>query len=142
MMSSRSSWRSGASSRSRRILPDRGDPRGAGAAAEPPARDLRHARMRVPVAHDVGRKPRSGVAPGWPAFAADGHSSCRRQRQELPSRHAGRDLDLRAVGDDRLLQQPGSQCAQLQPGRLVRDLRHRNSRRERLSEDRRPKKKS
>ena len=58
--------------------------------------------------------------PGWPALAADGHSRCRRQRQGLPSRHARRDLDLRTVGDDRLLQQSGSQYAQLQPGRLVR----------------------
>ena len=37
----------------RRLLPDRGDPRGPGAAARPSARTLRHARMRVPVAHDA-----------------------------------------------------------------------------------------
>src|SRR5215470_2457664 len=53
--------------------------------------------------------------PGWPALAADGHSRCRRQPQGLPSRHARRDLDLRAVSDDRLLQQPGSQCDSFSP---------------------------
>ena len=62
----------------RRVLPDRNHPGGAGAAAGASPGALRHARMRLPVAHHGRGRPGSGVRPGRAPAAADGDPHRRR----------------------------------------------------------------
>ncbi len=77
----------------RRVLPDRGDPRGERPHPRPSARNVRHARMRHAGPHHTGRRPRGSVRHGRPAAPGNGHPGGGRRQPRL-RRRSGRERFL------------------------------------------------